>query len=309
MLRWRGRTDRRLPTCCGANVRRAFCGGWDIHADAPERPDFGTCGTPGTCGTFDPFRAPGPGRARLRPAADGPGNGCPRAGPAPDAAGSLAAVTAPRERAQGTGGRVGSRLCFRGQVVTRFCKKCSTEKPLDAFHNDARRRDGLSEKCQACHDAIRQEQKTRANREHYKRYGTGRYAVTRAEWHTKNPHKKFEYHKKKYETIEGRARHLWTSAKKRIPVGFSITKEWIASEIKKGFCCVTGMPFDLAVNKNGKHERSWAPFAPSLNKIDPNKGYTQENTRVVIWQYNLMKGQMSDEQLVELCRVVVARAA
>lgn len=193
--------------------------------------------------------------------------------------------------------------------MTKFCKKCSTEKPLPEFHKDGRARDGLSVKCAECHAVIRAKQKTRAAKDYYHRHGASRHAASRAAWHERNPHKKFEYHKKKYETAHGRAWHLWVAAKKRKPGGFTLTLEHVAAQIKNGVCPITGALFDLKINKNREGRRSFTPYAPSLDKIDPKQGYTNENTRVVIFQYNVMKGELSDAELVELCKIVVARAA
>ena len=47
------------------------------------------------------------------------------------------------------------------------------------------------------------------------------------------------------------------------------------------------------------------PLAPSLDCIDPNKGYTPSNVQVVIHQYNTMKGEGSDHGAYRLAQAVV----
>lgn len=190
----------------------------------------------------------------------------------------------------------------------KFCKKCSTEKPLSDFHSDGRTRDGISARCLSCYNAAQRARKNRANKLHYKRYGSGRHAEKRAEWHAKNPHKKFEYHAKKYQTVRGRAMALLRGAKSRLPDGFSLSLEHIIREIEKGHCPVTGAAFDLRINRDGKSNRSWSPFAPSIDKIDARKPYTDANTRVVSWQYNIMKGELSDSEVLRICRQIVTRS-
>lgn len=190
----------------------------------------------------------------------------------------------------------------------KLCKKCGVEKPLTDFHCDNRRRDGFSNTCLICHKDSERQRKNKANKKYYKRYGSGKYAAKRAAWHDRNPHKKYEYHKKGYETIEGRARHLFNGAKQRRFNEFTLTLDHVINELTKRYCPVTGYAFDLRVNTNGKRSRSWSPFAPSIDKIDPRKGYTNNNTRIVIWQYNAMKGELSDSEVLTLCRHIVARA-
>lgn len=99
--------------------------------------------------------------------------------------------------------------------------------------------------------------------------------------------------------------HLFNGAKSRVPLGFSLTLSHVTNQIGKGHCAVTGIKFDLRINQNGKRSRSWSPYAPSLDKIDSRKPYTDENTRVVIWQYNVMKGELSDDQVFEICKLIV----
>lgn len=101
---------------------------------------------------------------------------------------------------------------------------------------------------------------------------------------------------------------LLRGAKSRLPDGFSLSLEHIIREIEKDHCPVTGVAFDLRINRDGKSNRSWSPFAPSIDKIDARKPYTDANTRVVSWQYNIMKGELSDSEVLRICRQIVTRS-
>lgn len=109
---------------------------------------------------------------------------------------------------------------------------------------------------------------------------------------------------KHYESISGRACHLFNGAKKRADNWecFDITREFLEAKLRNGHCEITGIPFDMrpigvASKKN--------PYAPSIDRIDNTKGYIQSNVRMVLWAVNLMHGEMTDSQLIDMCKAVL----
>lgn len=91
-------------------------------------------------------------------------------------------------------------------------------------------------------------------------------------------------------TPEWRAKRLVNAARCRASGEFSITAEWVKERIERGVCEATDLPFDLGEFPGSAKN----PFAPSIDRIDSNKGYTTDNVQVVAWIYNLMKGQLPD---------------
>lgn len=77
--------------------------------------------------------------------------------------------------------------------------------------------------------------------------------------------------------------------------------DFILNLLENNSCAVTGLPFDYSSTSDTKCN----PFAPSIDRIDSNQGYLKSNVRLVIWQYNLMKGEMSDEDVYLICKEVV----
>jgi hypothetical protein len=75
-----------------------------------------------------------------------------------------------------------------------------------------------------------------------------------------------------------------TRARKR-DQAFTITMDWVERKLLAGVCEATGVPLTLDAG---------TPWSPSLDKIDPEKGYTPENTRIVTWFYNRAKGSSTD---------------
>lgn len=115
---------------------------------------------------------------------------------------------------------------------------------------------------------------------------------------------------KKYRTTpRGRMNSMWHTLKKGAKqrgIEFEISQEWLYNKILEGRCEKTGIPFvldadthkDTVVSKG----QSRNPWAPSLDRIDSSKGYTEDNCQIVCYAYNMAKGCF-DESVVEmLCR-------
>lgn len=107
-----------------------------------------------------------------------------------------------------------------------------------------------------------------------------------------------------YYSERGRALNLFKSAQVRsVKKGwdFNLSRDDLLEMIRVGKCAVTGIPFvhekPVGTVKN--------PYAASIDRIDSSKPYEKDNIRLVIWQYNLMKGEISDKELYKLCKKVV----
>lgn len=181
------------------------------------------------------------------------------------------------------------------------CNKCGLIKNKSEFHISKRsdRPNGkkykISSNCKECSNEIARF-----------RYSEGvTYSDTRRKY--SRSEKGIELlaaaSKRHYESVKGRACHLFNGAKRRShkwPV-FDIDVEFIEKKLTSGFCEVTGLPFQFSTPGNS-HKN---PFAPSIDRIDNSKGYIKSNVRIVLWCVNLMHGEMNDEQMVEMCKAVV----
>ena len=67
---------------------------------------------------------------------------------------------------------------------------------------------------------------------------------------------------------------------------------------QQGKCRYLGI--DLKVEK--KHLASL-----SLDKIDPQKGYTKGNVQWVCWAVNRAKGEMSEDEFLKMCRIITEK--
>ena len=59
-------------------------------------------------------------------------------------------------------------------------------------------------------------------------------------------------------------------------------------------CALTNTPFDI--------ESKW--YKPSLDRIDSSKGYTPDNLRLVGWIVNHCRGNLTDDDFIDMCKRV-----
>jgi hypothetical protein len=95
---------------------------------------------------------------------------------------------------------------------------------------------------------------------------------------------------------------------------FEMTRDDIEKKILTNdrACEVTKIPFVhyryATENKEVHHgQNKLNAFAPSLDRIIPEEGYTVENTRVVVNIYNNARGKAKDEHLLRLLQAVLTK--
>jgi len=99
-------------------------------------------------------------------------------------------------------------------------------------------------------------------------------------------------------TINGRASKLISDVKRRIGIReFDLTTAWAIDILKIGVCQVTKIPFDFSGIRS--------PFIPSIDRIDSTKGYTTDNSQIVIFAYNLAKDHWSHDDVMMMAKALV----
>lgn len=100
---------------------------------------------------------------------------------------------------------------------------------------------------------------------------------------------------------------LLTGAKRRAKIKkitFDLTPEW-AIKRWTGACELTGLPFSEPVKRVGYKNRN---MSPSIDRIHPTGGYTQDNCRIILWAVNGFKRDSSDSDMYKIARALIARA-
>lgn len=183
---------------------------------------------------------------------------------------------------------------------TKQCTKCAEVKPIDAFHmrNDKKTVNRQAQ-CKLC---INARMRIYSALPHVVAKRAAYHLATRhnPEYKADNIRRGREF----YASQIGRAKTLLKGIERRAIRHAELSDvdlSFILDALTLGVCQVTGIPFQFEPHATyGKN-----PYAPSVDRIDNSKGYTKENTRLVLWQVNLMHGEMTDAELIEMCKAVI----
>lgn len=131
------------------------------------------------------------------------------------------------------------------------------------------------------------------------------YAKYAADWRAKNPDKD-KAARQSFEQRHPESRLLANARHRAAERGWecNLTGPWIAERIAKGFCEVTGLPFDVSRGS----PKSQNPFRPSIDRKDISLGYTQSNCQVVIWAYNSAKATWDHDIVMLMAKALVERS-
>jgi len=107
------------------------------------------------------------------------------------------------------------------------------------------------------------------------------------------------------QTTRGRAIVLVNNARSRSVkkgVAMELTQAWVESHLERGTCQLTGIPFNLLPPPKGLSRR---PDAPSLDRIDKDKHYTEDNTRVILWAVNCTLSEYGTDAMLPILKAMV----
>lgn len=196
--------------------------------------------------------------------------------------------------------------------MEKTCWKCKQTKPLSLFWNDKYGADGKQKACIECQKAAALEFRNR-HPDYFKIHGTVRYYQTEKhknkERYSKSKEDFKRRHKETSMTVRGRLLSLLTVARSRaakvgrvfeLDIDF-ITEMWTSLD---GKCSVTGLPMSLEVDDYGR--RFSRPYAPSIDRINAEDGYTKDNVRLVCTVVNLALNRFGDDVFDNMCRSYLA---
>ena len=163
------------------------------------------------------------------------------------------------------------------------CAKCKQLFPASMFYRDASTIHGRRYYCKPCDVAA------------CRRYRNGnkrKLRKARRIWYAKNK-ASISHHNRKYR-IRHRAETLMRSARDRARIkrlAFDLDRHVL--ELKErlalGKCELTGITLDIAGRKQ------WN--SPSIDRINPSRGYTYDNVRIVCYGVNCALGTWREDKL------------
>ncbi len=153
------------------------------------------------------------------------------------------------------------------------CVNCNIEKELSEFYKDSKNREGYRVVCKKCF-LIRYPYKvTERGRENWRRYKNSKKGIINC---------------------------LLNNAKDRAKknnLNFDLDYEWLESKIDNGKCELSNIIFEY--DSRGLYKSN--PYSPSIDKIDPKKGYEKSNCRVVCFCVNMSMSDWGQEVLFNMC--------
>ena len=87
----------------------------------------------------------------------------------------------------------------------------------------------------------------------------------------------------------------------------NITKQDVTDLYKKqnGLCALTGIPMQLVQAKRETRSRTLNHYRVSVDRVDSEQGYIKENIRLVCAYVNIMRSDMTDDQLRFWCNAIL----
>lgn len=192
-------------------------------------------------------------------------------------------------------------------MILKSCSSCNIQFPAtnEYFYKHHKNLDGLHYSCKLCTNAYNKLQR-KINPEKEKKV-IKKYLEKRK---IENPNYYKEQYKRTKEKSHNkyeksaikhlfRLKRLLTGAKtraKKSKLEIDIDIEFLIELWDKydGKCCLTGIPFNLSVEAR-KIGYTYDPYSPSIDKINPFKGYTKDNVRLVCTSINLGMNQFGQE--------------
>lgn len=118
-----------------------------------------------------------------------------------------------------------------------------------------------------------------------------------------------ERRKTRMSSMKARLRTLMSAARTRSGhkgLAFELDLDFLLNlvEANNSSCCLTGIAFSLEPSKD---EFTVNPYAPSIDKIDPKKGYVKDNVRLILTCVNIALNQFGEEFFTHWATEFVSR--
>jgi hypothetical protein len=85
-------------------------------------------------------------------------------------------------------------------------------------------------------------------------------------------------------------------------IELAVTQAWVEEHLTRGTCEITGLHFCFEP-RDGNATRRWD--APSLDRKDKDKPYTEDNTRVILWAVNCALSEYGTKIMLPILKAMI----
>lgn len=178
--------------------------------------------------------------------------------------------------------------------MEKTCTKCQKKKPITKYYKERKSKDGLRTDCKECSETRRRKRLNQMSRKEK--------AQRTAERRIKHAEAERAYSKKrrqKYRANELIRLARLRAKKKGLAFDLDQHEAELFGRVEKNVCEMTGIALQRDVPK------AWN--TPSLDRIDPAKGYVYSNVRVVCYALNCAMGTWGEGPLMEILQALKKR--
>lgn len=181
------------------------------------------------------------------------------------------------------------------------CSKCKQMLPIEFFSRDKSASDGLKSSCKKC--------ASQYHRQWYENGGLEKTRQSKKLWY-KNGGKEKQQSYTKANPVKTITASLVSGARSRAKsknLPFDIDLDYIRSMVGENAelalnCPIFDIPLDWSrIRNNGNRAMS---NSPSLDRIDPERGYVKGNVWIISYRANVIKNDASHEELKLVTKAV-----
>lgn len=166
------------------------------------------------------------------------------------------------------------------QEQTKACSKCSIIKPFSSFNRCKNKPHGLHSWCRDCSNAYKKQYRA-----------SGRQAAAQRS----NP-------------ITMQIGQMISNSRYRAKqkgLDHNIDTDYLRS-IRPTHCPYLGIPLHWEIDRGSNVRTGALPNSPSLDRLDPSKGYIRGNVIIVSHRANSIKNNASEIELIQMGRNIAA---